>query len=481
MIYSSDIMEKVNTYDGITALRKDCRFIKGEFYIKNKQCFLIDGKWYRINSDRIVFDYENKVWIIKDSTIGLYYGVVEIMGSKTDYGYFTPNISRNVYLFEGKKVVPVLDENLFSGNTLFDEGMNGIYYKVSLKDSLNKDFTHKLRPRKEEFYSFPFNYGSEELIPSFAQVFSEKFVGDPLLSKSYRLLKDFTWGVEFETERGAIPERHLAKNGLIACRDGSISGFEYVTVPLSGERGIQEIKRACDLLHKYCNCSSNESLHIHIGGYPRNVEAIAALYRLCYIIQKEIYSLFPLFYADTAQFKRKSYCGPLYNVGTDRNSPEEIFAGIYCWLSNGENFRSFPKGPHPLDRSGQHKWEVSPRYIWLNLIPLIWGTRGTVEFRCHTPTFNSTKVINWLFIIVAILKYALNHSVKLTSSCLPDIKRISLHDILSEYYPEDITSILGNYMKQRKSYYAKNADPTGEHEIFDEFKNNEIFKLNPFV
>ncbi len=477
---SNEFMEKVITYNGDTALRKDCRFIRGEFFIKNTQCFLIEGRWYRINSGKITLDHETNCWVIKDNSPNLCYGVVSCSGLQLVHGYFTPNADKNVYFHDGEQLIIALSEEVFSGSSTFIEGVNGIYYNAK-KGPYGKAFTTKLRPRKEGFYSFPFNYGSEELIPQFNKVFKKDFVGESLLSSHYKLLEPFSWGVEFETNKGAIPERHLMKSGLIACRDGSIEGFEYVTVPLSGKVGIQAIKKACQLLNKYCTFSEMESLHIHIGGFPRSVEHIAALYRLCFIMQREIYSLFPLFYTDTSQFKRKGYCNPLYNVGIRLSDPNRIFNEVYCYLSGGDGFKSFPNSNHPLDRSGQHKWEISPRYVWLNLIPLIWGGRGTVEFRCHTPTFDSTKVINWLFIIVAIIKYALEHIDSLTSKQLDKIKPISLSSVLHEYYPVDVTSALCTYIKKRKSFYSNESDPTGTKEISAELGGIDILSLTPII
>jgi len=476
----NDLMEKVITYDGSTSLRKDCRYIKGEFFIKNKQCFLIEGRWYRVNSPKIAFDYETLTWVIKDGLSNLYYGIVSGKGLELSYGYFTPNASKNIYFYNGTQIVLALSESIFIGNPLFIEGVNGIYYKKGDKN-IDASFTTILKPRKEEFYTFPFNYGSEELIPEFSKVFKKEFIGDPLISSHYKLLKPFSWGVEFETCKGGIPERHLAKNGLIACRDGSITGFEYTTVPLSGETGIQEIKKACELLNKYCLFSEMESLHIHIGGFPKEIKHIVALYRLCYLIQNEIYSMFPDFYSDTAQFKRKGYCNPLYKVGMQFSDPDQIFNEIYYWLSNGGSFKGFPNSNHPLDRSGQHKWEVSPRYIWLNLIPLIWGNKGTVEFRCHTPTFNSTKVVNWLFIIVSIMKYAISHIDDLILKPVNKIKPVSLSSILKECYPSDIVKILQLYIKERIYYYSTKSDPTGVKEGTAELSNIDIFSLTPFI
>lgn len=176
---SADLMERVTTYDGSTALRKDCRFIKGDFFIKNKQCFLVDGRWYRINSGKIVFDHECKAWVIKDQSLHLNHGIVECSAiGNLSFGYFTPNSNKNVYYYDGSQIVTALEESIFTNNPNFKEGVNGIYYNV--KTPVSTPFTTKLKPRKEEFYSFPFNYGSEELIPEFLKSFNSNFIGNKL-------------------------------------------------------------------------------------------------------------------------------------------------------------------------------------------------------------------------------------------------------------------------------------------------------------
>ena len=90
-------MEKITTFDGTIANKKDCRFIKGEFYKKNEQCFLIDGVWYRINSGYIAFDHETNDWkLIKNSP--MVYGVINYndFSNEVVLGYFTPNKYRNI-------------------------------------------------------------------------------------------------------------------------------------------------------------------------------------------------------------------------------------------------------------------------------------------------------------------------------------------------------------------------------------------------
>lgn len=477
MEYTKELMETVITFDGIPSSRNNCRFIKGEYYIKGKQCFYINGQWYRINSGKIIFDHETKSWVVI-GTRDLLRGIVGMDGDKPVLGDFSPNNNKNTLLYLNKRFNHVMDESILLDDTLFDLGVNGVYYRKGDFNNLPKEFTVKLKPKREGFYSFGYDYGSEPFIPEFRERFNNSFVGNPLKSDAYKYLDNYTFGVEFETEKGAIPEKLLMNSGLIACRDGSISGFEYVTIPLSGEKGIQAIKEHCKLLSKYCSCSVNESMHIHIGGYPKTVKAIASLYRLSLILQKEVYTLFPYFYADTGQFKRKGYCNPMYREFEELTSPGKIFSGIYYYLSNGSNFGGkFPTNNHPMDRSGQHKWEISPRYHWLNLIPLIWGGRKTVEFRCHTPTVSSTKTIYWLFIIIAILKYAKAHINDLTTVSFVNLPVITLGDVILNAYPKKIGRILIDYIKFRKNYYKSKNDPMGEDEIKQESKMDPLENL----
>jgi len=467
----------VTTFDGQKARREDCKYIKGEYFIKDIQCFFINNNWYRITSSKIVFDYELKKFVIKSNN--LIFGVIGISGEDNTpkFGNFSPHPD-NTFLFHLGYTYTVIRENVLENSPLIKEGLTGVYYYTNQLVPIQ--FTQKVKPIKEDFYSYPFNYGSDPLIPTFSRDFFSNFDFSKISLKSndYTLIEDYSFGIEFETERGAIPEKHIKNSGLIPCRDGSISGFEYTTIPLQGEKGIKCIKNACYLLQKYCACSVNESLHIHIGNYPKKVKHIVALYKLGLLIENEIYSLFPYYYVNTSNFKRKSYCNPLYQVDTTQDV-KNIFLGIYSYLSGGQqNFTKFPTSNHPLDRSGQHKWDVSPRYHWLNLIPLIWGHRGTVEFRCHVPTLNAQKVINWLYIVVAILKYAKKHVTKLTNN---NNLSVNLKNIIMEAYPKKISTILISYINDRKKHYNKKQDFVGETEILGEFDKKEIFTLSEFI
>ena len=480
-ILSTNLMEKVITFDGTNAPRKDCRFIKGNYYRKGTQCFLIDDKWFRINSGYVVYDNEHEVWILKSSK-ALQHGIVKFDESKKAvFGYFTATRKNEYFLYE-KIVYSIISIKAFGAYSEdIKEGVNGCYYFTKDKN-LPKELTTKLKPHKDSTYSYPFNYNSDPLIPQFLSSFLTSFKGSELLSDAWKYLEGYTYGVEFETERGTIPEKYLEKFGLIPCRDGSITGFEYATVPLQGERGIQAIKSQCTLLNQFCSCSYNESMHVHIGGYPRTKKYIAALFRLGQLIEKEVYSIFPYYYPNTSKFKKKSYCGPLPKVGLTNTTGTSIFSELFYWLTNGLRCGTgLPTGLHPMDLHNDHKWEISPRYVWLNTIPLIWGGRETIEFRCHTPTLDHHKVINWLFITIAILKYAKKHATELVTNSLDQLSKVKLDTIINEAYPSHISNILCKYMDTRKNHFDQRNDEVGEKEVTNENLGNNIFYLTPFV
>jgi len=119
--------------------------------------------------------------------------------------------------------------------------------------------------------------------------------------------------------------------------------------------------------------------------------------------------------------------------------------------------------------------------VWLNFIPIIWGNRGTIEFRCHVPTVSAQKVINWLYICIAILEFAKKNIPLLVSQPFNEIGEINLEMVLEKVYPSNICNILNKYISDRKKHYACKNDAIGETEIYGEERDKEIFKLIPFV
>lgn len=476
----------VTTYDGTTALRKDCNHIQGKLYIRNKQCFLVESKWNRINNGKIVFDHELKQWIKKSSINILREGIVNLTpNGKVELGFYTPNPLKNVII--GNCEI----DNVYRGTDCISEEialklgleeaiLDNNFYQTSLltKDNL-KVLNTKIVPQRNSTYRFPFEYSSDRMIPDFIPFFEKYFCPKVKLSNIKRLkfLEKYQWGVEFETSKGTIPERFLWPNGLIACRDGSITGFEYVTIPLKGKSGIEAIYNNSILLKKYTEISLNNALHIHIGNYPVNMKSVLAIYRLSTRIQNEIFSIFPSFYHNTSIFKGKSYCGPLPNISSSTETYKESFLKLYEKILQGDIFEGFNVSEHPMDASGRHKWNVNPRYKWLNIIPLVFGRKKTVEFRIHTPTLNAQKVIYWLFISVAILEFARKYQSQLIHKIIS--VNTSLESIITSCYNSDpyLTNLLLDYIKLRKSWFRNGKDADGRQEVI----LDDSFTIEPIV
>lgn len=123
---------------------------------------------------------------------------------------------------------------------------------------------------------------------------------------------------------------------------------------------------------------------------------------------------------------------------------------------------------HPI----KNKWDRHSRYFWLNLQNMIFSKRGTAEFRLHTATLNAQKMINWLFICNAIVKYAEVHQLEMFKSLAP----ISLVEVLYYYrdtFPNSeraafLSDYLIAYYKERCSIFKRDMekeDKVSDHEL----------------
>lgn len=356
---------KVITYNGKIAERKDCKRIKGKFYIKNKQCFLMsDNKWHRINNGKITKDYEtNKYAFISDDLINGIVGVEK--NGEMKYGNFTKNNARNVSIVINNKNITCLNKDIlynFSGKVQCI-GDGKIYIDPEKKqiESLKRKSIYK------GYDEGRLEYRCDSKLEKTTKVFNETFRGDKFKHKFHEKLPPVSFGVEYESNNGRIREDLMMQNGLIPVRDGSLRNedgsqpYEYATIILKGELGLKAIVKQCKLLNKYCNQSHRNSLHVHIGGIQLSKEYVVSVYRLGLAIQDELYLMFPKEMKDTSSFKQRSYCNPIKNFRfTD--SLDENFNKIYKYLAMNENseFEGW-NAKHPKDPNNNTKWNVETR------------------------------------------------------------------------------------------------------------------------
>lgn len=428
----------VTTIFGNTVSKKDCISINGEYYQKNVDCFNIEGRWYRKGNPRIYFDDIKQCY--RKVNANVVEGIIGYSNNQYIYGKFEKEFENDFQLRTDYGSYIVATEELFNSiPKIFDE-YNGLFcdYRYLYSRGFDKQ---KDKPGNAYIYSFERLYNSENLIGRFSQVDNSKYTKELIPAQKYdEVIDKYSFGFEIETSAGIIPEYKCKQLGLIPLRDGSITGHEYTTIPMKSISGINLLANQMEQLKNSCTINKDCSVHLHLGGFPLEESKVLALYNLCYNLQDEIGELFPYSVYNSGRYKSngKDYCKKL----PQRMPSMDV---LYNFLSEGNSDwnNNFTK-PHPCDPRRDRKWEVHARYYWCNFINMLFGGNvKTVEFRIHNATTNVDKLINWLYICMAILNYAENGT---------PMNSITLKDVIEFSYNEKTSEILLDYIKERKSY-----------------------------
>ena len=416
--------KKVVTIKGETLPISNCRQFDKNWYkigdVKKEEsgdCYFIKEKYYREETGAIVFNNSINEYVIKDNS--LINGVVNILNGKIKFGYFEKENNFTKVTLENGNEYFLLDYNSVNMSKEYREKLSdGNFYHIK---SLPSEKFNLIRVPSQE-YKTSLPYDSKGITDKFLSIYEKNYIPEvsDYINNYSSVLGDLTFGLEFETVSGFIPNRIINSIGLIPLRDGSISGIEYVTVPLSGSKGLQYIKDVSDILKERTTYDNSCSLHQHVGNIPRTKEFILSFFKLTCSIQDEIFQMFPLFKKYNLKVKNKNYSKPYDVYGLlskmdpviNENNINENFNVIYSYLSGGQNFNEIGNDLknvqfHPNDPNGNQKWMIKNRYYVHNLIPLIFGNKQTVEFRIHTPTYDVNKIIPFILINSIIVNYAI--------------------------------------------------------------------------
>lgn len=101
-------------------------------------------------------------------------------------------------------------------------------------------------------------------------------------------------------------------------------------------------------------------------------------------------------------------------------------------------------------------------YFISNIVPFIWGGSGTVEWRCHVPTKNPHKMLDWLYICNAIMAYVEKNKEDIAN--WGDLRSVNLEYIMKSVYSEACATELIGYVEWRKNY-MKDMDAQGDKEL----------------
>jgi len=305
--------------------------------------------------------------------------------------------------------------------------------------------------------------------------------------------KKYTFGIELETCKGYLPQWLDSKlnytceyDGSLKDSDGNTYGGEYVTGVLKGDMGFKHLKLLCSELSKRCSINYRCGSHVHIGDVNFNQEFIVYFYKLCLMLEKEIFDTLP------PSRRNNEYCKKLrkFNIDLTRlsnfesaieynNYIESIYNEILLWVSTKKEFDSTymnKKNDHPRGAKCQYD-HSSARYSWVNLVPALFNTRHngayTVEFRPAAGTTNYIKVRNWTLLCMAIVYVAENNKQLLNFN-----KSITIEDVLKCAYPKKYQELVKYFDGRKVKFNAEEGKHNEELEYKDEVEIDSSLSHN---
>lgn len=497
--------KKVITIKNEELNQERCRkFEKGWYKIGNVKrrdsgdCYLIDGSYYRIETGRIVFDIEVQEYVVKHSNIC--FGVVDLdKNGKLKFDYFSITV-KNAKIYVSGGICFVFNEKIFQNSNAYREKLSdGIYYHIS--DLKAHRFSKIVKPDSDYKRSLP--YDSKRVMKEYLEQYNKLDVNISKKVKNYaRILEDLTFGLEFETVAGLVPDRLLNQTGLIPLRDGSIQGIEYVTVPMQGSKGVQTLLNATKELNKRTLFNDSCALHLHLGNIPRTKEFILSFFKLTCHLQEEIFQMFPLVKKYNFGIKNKNYSSP-YPIFEFFNKMDPVITSenldrnfdiLFTRLSMGTSLREFSQTydlndvqNHPRDPRGEQKWYINTRYYFHNLIPLIFGNKTTIEFRIHTPTYDENKILFFMFLNALIVKFVKTNSKQILENpnyldeiSLSNLIRKELKSIKFDNQDQLIIQMLDNIenRKEEIKHQSRQGLINGKEDHIKSYVNLNLHKNN---
>lgn len=462
-------VQLVTTISGEELPKEDCKYIKaawhkiGDPHIEGSgDCYLINDRYWRVSTGKIIYNVSEGKYVIKNDNV--IEGIVRVQEGELVKGWFNPSIDNVIVYDKNSNPYTALSDDVFKSDRTYRELLaTGEYYHIDNIEA--KQFT-EVEPVDIDIKR-NLEYSCDNILDKYIKQYNECSPNKHRYSAMVaRYLKDLTFGVEFETIAGFVPPRKTDKLGLIPLRDGSVPGLEYVTVPMSGEKGINALIESSLALQKYTKCDDTCSVHVHIGNIPRTKEFMLAYFKTMFVLQDSIFRLFPLYKKYNFGYKRKNYTKPLPNevmFALDKNidnkaSIDKNFEVLYKWLSGGQSFNNNFENlddvfRHPNDPRGNQKWNIKSRYHFVNLTPLLFGNKKTVEFRIHTPTFDSQKIVNFLLLCGVIVNYVKENQAEILNN-FSFASDLNMTRLLNRYRVDDTYPVRDELMR----YISRRGD-----------------------
>jgi len=239
------------------------------------------------------------------------------------------------------------------------------------------------------------------------------------------------FGIELESHR--CPDYRIWASGSIwgAKEDGSVRGMEFVSPPLNGNDGYNEVINFCAQALEngtVVNESCGYHLHVDLTGTCKEERKSVAL---AYHYFSDIWASFVSPERRDTDYSRKNKGSKISGYGGD--------AGDY-----------WGRKEILCDDLDHNLYSCRTRYVWCN-----WNSyskHNTVEIRSHEATFDGQAVINWAKAHTKFVDYMLTLSVgqitrkfggKTKETLMKELKFIWNDYLLSEYYEQKANAVGG--------------------------------------
>jgi len=479
----------VITYRGEEVPRNLCRKIENTYYkigdrnIKDSgDCYLIDGTYYRVNTNRIAWNESSNMYDLRSNLVKGYL-------DKGGIGYFTFSVTENMVAADD---LYLQSEMAAVTNGLMYDYSCGLWKKSQNVIMPNPEVGGRFKPT---YKSLPTDiYNSNEIssdIVDDVEIHSNTVVHEPSVFDKY--FYDYKFGQEIETDGGWLPENYYYKFGCLPLKDGSIKGTEITT--LVHNPSFNKWKNMYTAFAKYTRCTSNNSLHVNISGFKNTPEFRIAMYVLYYRLQQELAAIIPIYKRDLSYLVNKpggpkDHCKPLetlgivkkYSVNNQELLKKELEQSeltLFKMLNEGtyDDNHNFKTRRHI--KQNAPKWEWQNRYFQLNYIPLYFGSEKSsrLEWRLHHGTVNPIKALVWLFTVAAITKYVEDNYLKI----LEGRDKINLDDIFRYCYMDDseegqfLFHYILEYFQSLKEENIANVISQGD--LYKCFKNDHTYSF----
>jgi hypothetical protein len=224
------------------------------------------------------------------------------------------------------------------------------------------------------------------------------------------------------------------------CHDGSLNntGIEIQTPPATGDKAEYYIKRSCEVLRsRDYDISDRCGLHIHLDArdIQSDCKTLDKLFRTYYLVEPILLSILPKSRYDN------TYCHVLSDQFT-----LDSFTGF-------KNIEDMEKRWYNTIDTGNHKSNKydSSRYHGFNMHSIFY--RGSLEIRYHSGTINPNKIINWIYINLKVMEWALKH--------FNQSKLTRINDLTAKNRIPSLCKLVGisedvkNYMVERFNYFNR--------------------------